>query len=92
MLSSSRTVAVLVTLLAAVAMSATLGVTRHDAADAATGIAPGTALFRFGSQWNVVSGHERYEYLIVGRSAAAAAGPIPTRDSPSATSPTISAP
>jgi len=67
MFSSSQTVAILVTLLAAVAMSATLGVTRLDAAGAATGTVPGTALFRFGGQWNVMSGHERYQSLIAGR-------------------------
>ena len=74
MFSRSQTVAILVTLLAAVAVSAALGVVRHDVADAAPpGTVPGTALFRFGGQWNVVSGHERYEYLIVGRQTAAAA-------------------
>ena len=48
------------------------------APSAGSGAAGGTAILRFGSEYNAGSGYDRYSYVIVGHDNAAAAGTLPT--------------
>lgn len=77
--SSSQTRATLIATLLALTIAAVAGVTRHQAAEAAGGPVPGIAIQRLGSSYASATGYDRYSYIIVGRSGAAAAASQPGR-------------